>query len=37
MNVLERIDSLQLDDDFVFDQEIESVFANLVVTIEEWN
>jgi len=35
MNVFERIDRFQLHYDFIFSEEIEPVFANLVIFVEQ--
>ena len=35
MNILKQFDRLKLYDDFVFDQKIETVLANLVVLVKE--
>ena len=37
MNILKGVDRFELNNDFVLNQEIESMFANLVITIEKWN
>ena len=37
MDVFEVFDSLELDDDFVFDEKIEAMLANLVVLVKERN
>jgi hypothetical protein len=37
MNVIQRVNGLQLNDDQIFDQKIESMFANLMILIEKSN
>ena len=37
MDVFEVFDRLELDDDFVFDEKIEAMLANLVVLVKERN
>jgi len=37
MDILKRVDGFELNNDFVLNQEIESMFANLVITIEKGN
>jgi len=37
MDILKGVDGFELNNDFVLNQEIESMFANLVITIEKRN
>ncbi len=36
MNILQFAYGLEFDDNFSFDQEIQPVFANLVIAIKQW-
>jgi len=37
MNILQLADRLQFDDDLAFNEEIQTMFADLVVVVEEWH
>ena len=37
VNVFQRADRFQFDDNLVFDEEIESMFADLMLAIEKWH
>jgi len=37
MNILQLANRFQLNDDLAFNQEIQTMFADLVIAIEEWH
>jgi len=37
MNILQFAYGLEFDDNFSFDQEIQPMFANLVIAIKQWH
>ncbi len=37
MDIFQGFYCLEFDNDFTFDQKVETMFANLMILVEEWN